>query len=301
MPPALARRSSSKTVAGSAAEVLAVAEPVGQRLQDLGVGAHARGRSACCRRRRRTRPSRLVIVPSSSAHCATGQHDVGQLGRLGEEEVADHQQVERAQALGAAARVGRRDHQVERHAPAAPAPRRRACSSSSVAGTARAPGSVAGVHAPDRGDVGAVPGIVELAVAGQLVGLLPVLAPALAVALAGQAAPAAKGRPTLPSASARLMKPRTVARRSLVLLLRPASGQDARPRGPRPASRAACGTRRSTRAAVPERHQRAAGSDRAARARQERATAGQGAGLALRGAGRAHAIRGLNARGLDRP
>ncbi len=46
------------------------------------------------RRRRRTRPSRLVMVPSSSAHWVIGQHDVGEGRGLGEEEVADHEQVE---------------------------------------------------------------------------------------------------------------------------------------------------------------------------------------------------------------
>ena len=41
------------------------------------------------------------------------------------------------------------------------------------------------VDAPDRGDVGAVLGVVDVARAGELVALLAVLAPALAVALAG--------------------------------------------------------------------------------------------------------------------
>ena len=49
-------------------------------------------------------------------------------------------------------------------------------------------GQLVGVDAPDRGHVGPVGRVGELAVAGQLVGLLPVLAAALAVALAGDGA-----------------------------------------------------------------------------------------------------------------
>ncbi len=48
-------------------------------------------------------------------------------------------------------------------------------------------------HTPNLGDVGAVFGIVDFAIAGQLIGLLPVLAPTLPVALPGQAAITAIG------------------------------------------------------------------------------------------------------------
>ena len=37
-------------------------------------------------------------MPSSSAHWAVGQHDVGELGGLGQEDVGDHQQVQGAPA-----------------------------------------------------------------------------------------------------------------------------------------------------------------------------------------------------------
>src|SRR5262245_51363657 len=47
-------------------------------------------------------------------------------------------------------------------------------------------------HAPDRRDVGAVLGVVDVAPAGQLIALLPVLAAALAVALAGYRAVATR-------------------------------------------------------------------------------------------------------------
>ncbi len=51
---------------------------------------------------------------------------------------------------------------------------------------------VVGGDAPDRGDLGAMPGIVDAAIARKLVGLLAVLAAALAVALPGQRAVAAE-------------------------------------------------------------------------------------------------------------
>ena len=57
------------------------------------------------------------------------------------------------------------------------------------------PGSDSGVDAPDAGDVLAGGRVVDHPVAGQLVGLLPVLAAALAVALAGEAAVAGVRRP----------------------------------------------------------------------------------------------------------
>ena len=66
----------------------------------------------------------------------------------------------------------------------------RATSSSSTAGLP-GPGQDAGVDAPHRGDVRARGRVVDHAVAGQLVGLLAVLAAALAVALAGDGAVAA--------------------------------------------------------------------------------------------------------------
>ena len=134
------------------------------------------------------------MVPSSSAHCADGQHDVGERGRLREEEVAHDEEVERAQAL--LRRGGRRGADTagfepntsrDRMPPSGP-------SASSIS-KAETPGArdVLLAHAPHRGDVRAGGGVVDAAVAGKLVRLLAVLAPALAVALSGQAPVAAEG------------------------------------------------------------------------------------------------------------
>ena len=69
-----------------------------------------------------------------------------------------------------------------------------------------------GVDAPDAGDVRAGGGVGEHPVAGQLVGLLAVLAPALAVALARSSSPSPEdGRPGRPRASARLIQARAVS------------------------------------------------------------------------------------------
>ena len=66
--------------------------------------------------------------------------------------------------------------------------------------------------APDRRDCRAMRRIVDLAIARKLVGFLPVLAAALAVALAGQAAVAAIAAfPPCPARATRLMKASTLS------------------------------------------------------------------------------------------
>ena len=136
------------------------------------------------------------------------QHDVGQRRGLRHHDVAHDQQVERLEPLGDVGGVGRADDDVgaedqqRRRA-------RRACRARRAARTPTARGRAAtsGVDAPHPGDVRAGGRVVDAPVAGQLVGLLPVLAAALAVALAGQAAVAraAAGRPC-PSARATLIQ-----------------------------------------------------------------------------------------------
>ena len=79
-------------------------------------------------------------------------------------------------------------------------------------------------HAPHPGDVLAGRRVVDHPVAGQLVGLLPVLAAALAVALPGQAAVAGVRRAALPERQ-RDVDPREHRVRALRVLLGAARGQ----------------------------------------------------------------------------
>lgn len=116
------------------------------------------------------------------------QHHVGQLGRLGAQEVGHHQQVQPAQPGLDPGRPGRGDHGIgaedEQRAGAVGAAER----VEQLVGRHAGAGQLGGVDAPHLGDVGAGRRVVDLAVAGELVGLLAVFAPALAVALAGEAA-----------------------------------------------------------------------------------------------------------------
>ncbi len=117
------------------------------------------------------------------------QHHVG-LGRgLGQEQVRHHQEVEGAEpgAELVGRRRGDRDIGGEHQQAAYGRAERRQQLGGGQAGARQ----VVGIDAPDRRDLGAMPGIVDLAIAGKLVGLLAVLAAALPVALPGQAAIAA--------------------------------------------------------------------------------------------------------------
>ena len=137
------------------------------------------------------------MVPSSSAHWVTGQHDVGQRGGLATARSRDDQQVERRQPLARrGAAFGRGDHDVAAEDQQRPRPVRRAERVEQLvrrAAPARAASS--GSTPQTAGDVRAGRRVVDHPVAGQLVGLLPVLAAALAVALAGEAAVAGAGAP----------------------------------------------------------------------------------------------------------
>ena len=164
------------------------------------------GGGACAWRRRITRPSRLVIVPSSSAHCAIGSTTSARSA------VSDRKKSATTRKSSASSRSctwparGAETTMLEPMTKSARTPPSVPSVSSSLVGRVARPRQVVGVDAPDAGDMRPVRGIVDLAVARQLVGLLAVLAPALAVALAGEQPQPQWGLPALPSASARLMK-----------------------------------------------------------------------------------------------
>ena len=204
MPPALARRNSSNT-SPARRRSTAPAEPVGEQLHHLQVvedtvaaaagpgGAGGRGprdwswcppprptgpwagprrraqrsRSGRCRRRR-AGPARPAGRPPGSHRARTPRH--------------------------------------WRPAPAGPS-RPRRCPSDRASRTPTAgPGKLGRIDPPHRRHVGPVGRVGQLAVPGQLIGLLPVLPTALAVALAGDRAVAGERPPGRPRASARLMK-----------------------------------------------------------------------------------------------
>ena len=128
-------------------------------------------------------------MPSSSAHCVTGSTTSAQRRGLGQDDVGDDEQVERRRAASATwVRVGRGDDELEPSTSSAAGPPSVPSASSSSNADRPGPGSVVRVDAPDPGDVRAGGRVVDHPVAGQLVGLLAVLAAALAVALAGEAA-----------------------------------------------------------------------------------------------------------------
>ena len=174
-----------------------------------------------------------------------GQHDVGQPGRLGRHEVAHDEQVERGEPLAHRAGVRRADHEVA----AVDEQRARAGRGAEATqqldrGDAGA-GQVVRVDAPDAGDVRAGRRVVDLAVPGQLVGLLPVLAPALPVALPGdRAVPAA--RPAGQPEGEREVDRGGDRGGALRALLGAAAGEHVRARGPRATGDAAA-SRRATR------------------------------------------------------
>ena len=146
-------------------------------------------------------------MPASSAHCATGSTTSAIAAVSDRKASHHHQQVERARA---APRRGRR--RARRPPRCEPMHQQRADLAGAervqqfVGGRARAAAASSGSTPQTAATAARCARVVDVAVAGQLIGLLPVLAPALAVALAGQAAVAAAGLPALPSASIRLIK-----------------------------------------------------------------------------------------------
>ena len=171
-------------------EARALAQALGQRGEDLEVGLHA-GRG------------RADAAPQDHAPLEVGhravllgplgdrQDDVRGGGGLVDERVADDQQLQRGEALVDVARVRRGDGDVraehQQRADAALGPER----VEELVGALPLAGQRRGVDAPDARDRRPVVGIFDQPVAGELIGLLAVLAPPLTVALTGQAAVAA--------------------------------------------------------------------------------------------------------------
>ena len=165
-------------------EVLAAAEPPGEVEEDLPVAAGLAGRVdggvdlddpplAAGR-------GALVLLVQRA-----GQDDVGVVGGLGQEEVDDGVELEPVERLGGEVGVGRRHGRVE-------ADRQQALDLAGVdrlddllGRDALARDLVDSSQPHTDGDVGAVLGVGDVAVAGELVALVAVLAAALAVALPG--------------------------------------------------------------------------------------------------------------------
>ena len=122
-----------------------------------------------------------------------GQHDVGVAGRLVEEEVDADVELELVEHARDESAVRQRHLGVEADAEQAADLAAVDQAEDLVGVHAGAPGNSSGADAPDLGDVLAVLGLADVAAAGKLVALLAVLAPALAVALAGDGRVAAVG------------------------------------------------------------------------------------------------------------
>ena len=170
------RRPDARAGSASSARIVQVGADARRRRRAARGGAAPGppGWSSC----RPPRPTARSGSTTSASAAVSRQHEVG-----------DHQQVQARSRRLDPGRAGARRPPGWSRRPAAPAARpgcraRRAARRPTRPG----PGSVGRVDAPHPGDVRAGRRVVDLPVAGQLVGLLPVLAAALAVALAGEAA-----------------------------------------------------------------------------------------------------------------
>ena len=148
------------------------------------------GGRACLRRI--TRPSTLVMVPSSSAHCAVGSTTSAMAA------VSDRKMSETTSRSSAPSRsadpvgVRRGDHDVGRQHQQRPNAAVGAHPVEHLECRLPRQRKLFRVDAPDLGDVLAGLRVVQPPVPGQLIGLLAVLAAALAVALAGDGAVAGR-------------------------------------------------------------------------------------------------------------
>ena len=189
-PPQLRRRPSARIGREGRA---GASEPGGQVGEDRQVGADAGRAAARSARRRSTRPSRLVIVPSSSAHWAIGSTTSASAAVSESTKSATTSRSRSRSRRSIRAARGAETTGLEPKTSSARGPSGRAERVEQlVRGHARS-GQVVGGHAPHPGDVRAGRRVVDPPVAGELVGLLPVLPPALAVALPGEAAVAGAG------------------------------------------------------------------------------------------------------------
>ena len=111
MPPSEARRSSSNTSSGSVSNVAGAVEAARELGEDPEFVAHARrgsdGAAAADDAALEVGHRALLLGPLGD-----GQHDVGERRRLGEEEVADDEQVERGEPCAHRRDVRRRDDDV---------------------------------------------------------------------------------------------------------------------------------------------------------------------------------------------
>ncbi len=169
-----------------------MAESGGERRDDLQVGAYPR------RRRPQPFPPQYPTLqighrPLLLRPLGGRQDDVGHGRRLAEHEVGDDEQVQGGQPRGDPTGPGGGDGDVAAEDEERPRPLRRAERVQHLVGAAARTGDGRRVDAPDPTDV--LPGhrIGDLALAGKLVGLLPVFPAALPVALAGETAVARPG------------------------------------------------------------------------------------------------------------
>ncbi|CAM5497658.1 hypothetical protein SALBM135S_06365 [Streptomyces alboniger] len=178
-------------------------------MQHLKIAATPSG-GVIARRRSSTRPSRLVALPFSSAHCVARQHHVRQFGRLGEHHVADGEEVQRARP--GSSTCAARGAETTGLNPITSSDLMSVPSTSSSSYALRpGPGSESGSTPGALGDVPPRRRVGQLAVARQLVGLLAVFAPALPVALPGQTAVPGQRPPGPPVARHRLIHAPTVS------------------------------------------------------------------------------------------
>ena len=192
MPPSDASRAPRRRSRGSCVEGRRRSQSASELGHDPQLVAHPAG-GVRARRRRRTRPSRLVMVPSSSAHWVTGRTTSARpRSRRGRSRRPPGGRAARAPHDGprSATTTTRLEPctQSARTPPGCPSDCRQL--DGGHAGT----GDGVGLDAPHARHVGAGVGVGDLAVAGKLVALLPVLAAALAVALTGERAVAAARR-----------------------------------------------------------------------------------------------------------
>ncbi len=175
-------------------------------------------------------------MPSSSAHCRTGSTTSAIAAVSDSRKSHTHQQIEGAQPVDDVPGPGRRHREV------GAVHHQRAWSAGAaehveqfVRAAAR-PGQVRRIDAPTRVRRAACNGIADLAVAGQLVRLLPVFAATLAVALTGDRAVTA-APPAGQAQRERQPDPRRDGVGAARVLLRAARGEHVRarvrPSGPR--------------------------------------------------------------------
>ena len=169
----------------------AVAETIGKRFQDLVVGPDT-VRWSFDPAPENDASFEVGHRPFLFGPLGDGQDNIGERGGLGEEQVGDDEKVEIGKAIDERNRSGRRDDDIRAH-------HKQALDASGGAERVQQFASrkagfwqLGWVDSPYRRDFGAMAGIVESAVARELVGLLAVLAAALAIALSRQCGVAAK-------------------------------------------------------------------------------------------------------------